>query len=172
MSATAEFMSQAMPAMPPQAIFDNDPQAAANEMLAATAPGGVIHLEVPVPGSLLARVHELINHYLPASQAVPETRFVGTRESLNALFEHQAIAMGAFDGSSKLRFASAEHWLAAWQSSYGPLRRAYRLVDPEWRGQMSEDLIRIARRFCAIDAEGPYLRYDYLEFNVHKGPQL
>lgn len=188
MSASAEFMSYAIPIRPPQHVFrdeavsspvpphidfafGSDPQTAADEMLAACKPGATIRLDAPVPGGFLARIHELIDRYMPESQTVSGPRFVGTRESLNALFEHQAIAMGAFDCSAKLRFPSAEHWLAKWQSSYGPLQRAYRLVDPEWRGQMTEDLVRLARRFSEADADGPYIRYDYLEFLVHKGPQ-
>lgn len=64
--------------------------------------------------------------------------------------------------------SSPEHWLARWQLSYAPLTHAYRLVYPDWRGQMSDDLSRLANRFTEIDADGRFIRCDYLEFLVRK----
>ncbi len=76
--------------------------------------------------------------------------------------------MAARDCSVTLCFVSAEHWLAEWRTSFAPLRQAYERIDPDWRGQFTDDLLRIVALF-ALPASGKLaVRCDYIEFMVHK----
>ena len=134
-----------------------------------TFPEPDMHLTCIVPGSFLDKVQQTVDRYVPRTRFTPSFGFTGTRESLNALFEDQAIAMGAADRVIKLHYASPEHWLAKWQSTFEPLKRAYRLVEPDWRHQLSEELLTLAKQFTEVDDDGRYIRCDYLDFHVHKG---
>jgi SAM-dependent methyltransferase len=144
------------------------PEQVASDLLRRCRPGGRIGIACPVPGSFLAQVQQSIERFVSQSGFSAQPGFVGTRENLNAHFGQQASALGACDRVVKLYCASPEHWLAGWQSSYAPLQAAYRLVDPERRNEFSEDLIELAKRFTDVDADGRFIRCDYLEFLVHK----
>jgi SAM-dependent methyltransferase len=144
------------------------PEQAARDLLRRCRPGGRIELACPTPGSFLARVQQTIDHYIPKTKFAAEPGFVGTREILNIHFGDCASALGAIDRVIKLHHSSPEHWLALWQTSYAPLKRAFRQVDPDWRGQFSDDLIRLAKQFTDVDAAGRFIRCEYLEFLVHK----
>lgn len=130
-----------------------------------------IRLTCIVPGSFLDKVQQTIDRYVPRSRFTPSLGSTGTRESLNAMYEDQAIAMGAADRVVKLHYASPEHWLAKWKLTCPPLKRAYQLIDPEWRNQFSDDLLELAKQFTGVDATGRFIQCDYLEFLVHKSLQ-
>jgi hypothetical protein len=103
------------------------------------------------------------------SSLAPYAGFEGTRENINEWFGADAMALGAADRAVTLDYSSAEHWFASWLSSYRPLKCAFRLVEPDRRDRLSDELIRLAKSF-AMPLEGSLrIRCDYLECLVHKG---
>lgn len=145
---------------------EGQPSAVARDLLARCRPGGRVGVACPVPGSFLASIIDCA-----AAHAGDDTgtgRFTGTRRALNALFEQQAVAMGARDNTATLRFPSAEHWLAEWRKSFAPIRRAYERIDPNRRGRFTEDLLRIVAMHALPAARKLVVRNDYIEFMVHK----
>jgi SAM-dependent methyltransferase len=143
---------------------EGKPSEVARDLLMACRPGGRIGLSCPVPGSFIATILDRIADYTGSGQR----GFTGTRQALNGLFEQDAVAMGARDRSITLRFASVEHWLAEWRTSFAPLRQAYERIDPKWRSQFTEDLLKIAASFALPAAGQLAVRCDYIEFMVHK----
>jgi SAM-dependent methyltransferase len=150
-------------------IHFGTPGQVAGELLRACRPGGRIGLACAVPGSFLAEIHARIEAYSARDGRGQGRSFTGTRENLDALFGSAAIALGARDRSVPLRYASAGHWFAEWQTSYAPLKEACEQIEPAWRGQFATDLTRIAASFAEVNAGKLSIRCDYLEFIVHKG---
>lgn len=142
---------------------------AARDLLRACRPNGRIGIACPAPGSFLAELHARIDAYTAREETPSNRGFAGTRKALDALFGPSAIALGAIDRTVTLDFSSAEHWLAEWQVSYAPLKRAYEHIDPEWRAQFTNDLLHIAALFAEAKEGKLSIRCEYLEFIVHKG---
>jgi SAM-dependent methyltransferase len=147
---------------------EGEPAEVARDLLMACRPGGRIGLSCPVPGSFLATILDRIAAYTAGSSGSGQRGFTGTRRALNGLFEQDAVAMGARDRSVTLRFSSVEHWLAEWRTSFAPLKEAYERIQPEWRSQFTEDLLKIAASFALPAAGQLAMRCDYIEFMVHK----
>lgn len=145
------------------------PQRVADELLRTCRPGGRIGLACPRPGSFLAGIHGRIEAYTVPDGCGQRRGFTGARQALDALFGASATALGARDRSVTLTFASVGDWLAEWQASHAPLRSACEHVDPEWRGQFTADLLRIAGSYAEMNDGKLSIRCDYLEFIVHKG---
>ena len=144
------------------------PSDVAQDLLASCKPGGRIGIACPAPGSFLASILDCASAHTAGDSGSGERRFTGTRRALNGLFEQGAIAMGARDHSATLYFASAEHWLAEWRTSFAPLRQAFERVGPRARSRFTDDLLRIAALF-ALPAGGRLaVRCDCIEFVVHK----
>jgi SAM-dependent methyltransferase len=151
------------------AVQERDEAAAAREIVRVCRPGGRIGVACASPGSFLDRIQCSISMYLPAAVNQPGQGFRGTRKSLDKLFGAYAVAQGARDRALTLHFASAEHWLATFRTSYAPLRRAYRVMSPDWRDQFSAELLRLARSFATVVDDGITINCDYLEFLIHTG---
>lgn len=151
------------------ALHHAGPRELADQLFRMCRFGGRIGLACPSPGSFLARIWQTVNTYMSPSSVAPYAGFEGTRENLNELFGARAKALGAADRAVTFDYSSAEHWLASWVSSYRPLKCAFRLVDPDWRDQLSDDLIRVARSFAMPVKDTLRIRCDYLECLVHKG---
>lgn len=150
-------------------IHAGQPQQVADDLLRICRSGGRIGLACPAPGSFLAEIHARIELYIAPGAPVASRGFTGTREGLDALFGAGAKALGGRDRSVELSVRSAEHWLAEWQVSYAPLKRAFQSIDPEWRSQLTNDLLDIAGLFAEPRGARLSIRCDYLEFLVHKG---
>jgi len=152
-----------------ETIHQGTPHQVAEDLIEACRPGGRIGIACPAPGSFLAEVHERIAMYTNLDAAARRSRFAGTREALNRHFGASAIALGARDRSISISVSSAEHWLAEWRQSYAPLKRAFEQVDPEWRDQLTDELLKLVALHAIRGEDGLSIRCDYLEFVVHKG---
>ena len=92
----------------------------------------------------------------------------GTREYLNDLFGHSADALGAATKTHTWRYRSVKDWLKTWRSYGGPLHDVYRTVDPDWRDQLSAELLALVDRFNEATDWSVVIQSEYLEFLVHK----
>jgi hypothetical protein len=93
----------------------------------------------------------------------------GTREYLNDLFGHSAYALGAAINTHKWRYKSPQHWLDTWRTHGEPLHKVYKTVDPDWRDQLSSELLALVERFNEAEDGSMIVQSEYLEFLVHKG---
>jgi SAM-dependent methyltransferase len=151
------------------ALHHAGPREVAAELFRLCRFGGRIGLACPTPWSLLARIRKTISAYVSPSSVATYAAFDGTRENLNEWFGSGAIVLGAAARVVWLDYSSAEHWLASWVSSYRPLKFSFRLVEPDCRDQLSDDLMRLARSFAMPVKGALRIRCDYLEYLAYKG---
>ncbi len=111
-----------------------------------------------------------MRHHIIVDTMVPIEflRPTGTREYLNDLFGNSADALGAATHTHTWRYRSPEHWLNTWRSHGGPLQEAYNAVDPEWREQLSSELLALVGRFNEANDGSMVVQSEHLEFLVHK----
>lgn len=150
------------------AMFAPDHKRAAAELLRICRPGGRIGLACWTRDSFTGQVFRTIGRYLPVPDGCESATRWGTREYLNELFGEHADALGAATRSYVLRYESTQQWLESWRSFYAPLQKVIDSVDPDWRDQLTEDLLALADRFNEADDGTMVIEDEYLEFLIHK----
>lgn len=149
-------------------MFAPDHDRMARELLRVCRRGGRIGLSCWTPDSFNGRVIDTVARYQASREAAVSPSRWGTREYLNELFGHSADALGAAVQSHPWRYPSPQHWLADWQSHGGPLCKAYNTIDPDWRDQLSSELLALVDRVNEASDGSMVVRSEYLEFLVHK----
>lgn len=150
------------------AMFAPDHQRIARELLRVCRPGGRIGLACWTPESFNGQLISIVRKYATGQSQWQRPAEWGTREYLNDLFGHSAYALGAATNTHKWRYKSPQHWLESWRSHGEPLYEVYRTVDPDWRDQLSSELLAVVGRFNEADDGSMVVRSEYLEFLVHK----
>lgn len=150
------------------AMFAPDHHRMARELLRVCRRGGRIGLASWTPQSFNGQLISIIDRYSTAKAARRNPGLWGTREFLNDLFGHSADALGAVTRTHAWRYRSPGHWLKKWRSHGGPLQKVYNAVDPDWRDQLSSELLALAERFNETTDGSMVVQSEYLEFLVHK----
>ncbi len=150
------------------AMFAPDHYRMVSELLRICRPGGRIGLASWTPESFNGQLISTIARYSTAQSDRKSPVLWGTRQHLNSLFGASADALGAATHTHTWRYQSPEHWLNAWRSLGGPLHKAYSAVDPDYRDQLSAELLALVGRFNEANDGSMVVRSEYLEFLVHK----
>ncbi|MFQ5982241.1 MAG: class I SAM-dependent methyltransferase [Woeseiaceae bacterium] len=150
------------------AMFAPDHHRIARELLRVCRRGGRIGLACWTPQSFNGQLISIIARYSTIRSEQPDPVHWGTREYLNDLFGHSADALGAATRTHTWRYRSVKDWLKTWRSYGGPLYNVYRAVDPDWRDQLSAELLALVNRFNEANNGSLVVRSEYLEFVAHK----
>jgi ubiquinone/menaquinone biosynthesis C-methylase UbiE len=150
------------------AMFAPDHHHIARELLRVCRRGGRIGLATWTPESFNGRLISIIARYLTTPSELQSPTLWGTRKYLNELFGHSADALAAEIHTHRWRYTSPEHWLESWRSAGGPLHRLFNALDPDWRNQLSSELLALVNRFNEADDGSMVVQSEYLEFLIHK----
>lgn len=150
------------------AMFAPDHFRIASEMLRVCRRGGRLGLTAWAPQGFNGRLISTLARYSTDRSEREDPTAWGTREYLDHLFGHSADALGATSRTHTWRYASPRQWLDQWRSPGGPLYEAWHAVDPDWREQLSDELLALADHFNEADDGSLVVRSEYLEFVVHK----
>lgn len=149
-------------------MFMPDPYRMARELLRVCRPGGQIGLACWTPGSFNGRLITIVARYITTRSEFEGPLLWGTRESLNDLFGHSADALGAATHTHTWRYASPEDWLEDLRSHGGSLHDTFKALDPDWRDQLSSELLALVNQFNEADDGSMVVQSEYLEFLIHK----
>ena len=150
------------------AMFAPDHFRTARELLRVCRRGGRIGLACWAPQGFNGQLISTIARYATNRSEQSDPVHWGTREYLNDLFGHSADALGAATKTHTWRYRSVKDWLKTWRSYGGPLHDVYRTVDPDWRDQLSAELLALVDRFNEATDWSVVVQSEYLEFVVHK----
>jgi SAM-dependent methyltransferase len=150
------------------AMFAPDHFQIAQELLRVCRRGGRIGLTGWTPESFNGQLISTVAKYLTKQSDQTSPTRCGTREYLNDLFGNSADALAAATKTHTWRYRSVKDWLRTWRSYGGPIYDVYRAVDPEWRDQLSAELMALVNRFNEAKDGSVLIRSEYLEFVVHK----
>jgi len=138
------------------------------ELLRVCRRGGRVGLACWTPESFNGQLIAIIEKYSPTRSETKSAAQWGTREYLNDLFGHAADALGAANHTHTWRYQSSQQWLETCRSLGGPLHKVYNAVDPDWRDQLTSELLALVDRFNEADDGSMVVRSEYLQFLVHK----
>jgi hypothetical protein len=118
------------------------------------------------PESFFGQLFKTIGRYVPPPAGLNSPALWGTRERLNELFGETAKTIQAAEKSFVWRYRSAEHWLAMWRESYGPLHKAFESLSEDLSDQSSSDILALIARFNIAEDGTMVVPAGYLEVVV------
>jgi SAM-dependent methyltransferase len=127
---------------------------AAGELARVCRPGGHVGLVNWTPGGVIGELFKVMSGYLPAPPAFASSPPLwGDEEHLRRLFAGTGVELRFALGHNPWRFASAEHWVAFLEASYGPTLKARERLSAEgtWDACRAEVVALAERRNEATD---------------------
>jgi ubiquinone/menaquinone biosynthesis C-methylase UbiE len=149
-------------------MFTPDHQQAANELTRVCRPGGKIGLANWTPRSFIGRLFKVIGKYVPASPGLKSPALWGDPEYLDALFGSKSEIVTA-SRNFVFRYKSPRHWMAIFRSYYGPIVKAFEVIDPDAREALGLDLFALLSELNVANDGTLVVPSEYLEAIITAG---
>ena len=146
-------------------MFTPNQERAANELLRVCKRGGKIGLACWTPEGFIGQLFKLLAKYIPPMQGVKSPSAWGTESRLRELFG-QSVTLITKRQNFVFRYRSAQHWLDIFRSYYGPLLKAFSVLDAEKQSNLAKDVLDLLQSFNSSDDDTLVLPSEYLEIVV------
>ncbi|GIL04859.1 MAG: hypothetical protein BroJett031_13790 [Betaproteobacteria bacterium] len=145
------------------AMFAPDHQRVAGEMLRVVRAGGRIGLANWTPDGFIGRVFRVIGAHVPPPRGLQSPALWGTESHLTALFGAHAAVIRCQRRHFNFRYRSAAHWIDVFRQFYGPIHKAFAVLDPEGRRALEDDLTVLLDEMNIAGAASLVVPAEYLE---------
>jgi ubiquinone/menaquinone biosynthesis C-methylase UbiE len=125
-------------------MFTPDQERAAAELLRVCRPGGRIGLANWTPEGFVGQMFKIVGTYAPPPVGVRSPLEWGTEARLAELFGDGVQELGARRQQFVFRYRSAQHWLDAFRTYYGPTYKAFGALDPDAYQSFTDEMLRLA----------------------------
>ena len=149
-------------------MFSPDQDRAAAELLRVIGPGGRIGLANWTPEGFIGQLFKTIGKYLPPPAGVRSPLVWGTRSWLKSTFGAVSSELTMEPRNFFFRYRSAQHFLDFFRASYGPMLKAFEMLEEPGRKALAEDILELA---CCFNSSGDMTMVvpgEYLEVVVTK----
>jgi len=144
-------------------MFSPDQAQAARELLRVCRPGGRIGLANWTPEGWVGEMLRIVGRYVaPPAGLRPATRW-GTEDGLRDLLADGVQSLQATHQTFVWRFASPEQYLDLFRSYYGPIVKAFEVLDEPGQRALANDLRQAMERFARPAGSTFLVPADYLE---------
>lgn len=150
-------------------MFTPDQQKAAAELARVCKPGGRIGLANWTPDSLVGELFKTMGRYLPPPAGVKSPALWGTEARLRELFGETLDSVSIERRHFAFRYRSAAHWLEVFRTFYGPMHKAFGVLDPARREALTDDLMALAERHNRATDGTLVAPSEYLEVVIRRG---
>jgi len=144
-------------------MFAPDQDKAARELLRVCKPGGTIGMVNWVPDGYVGDLFRTIGKHVPPPAGLNTPFRWGTEEGLDELLHGGVGSLQTRRRSLVWRFPSASHHVEFMRGYYGPLHKAFEVLDEEAQRALQEDLISLVERYNRSDDGTAVWSADYLE---------
>jgi len=134
-------------------MFAPDHRRAAAELVRVTRPGGTIALASWTPDGFIGSMFKTIASHVPPPPGLASPLLWGTEEHLTDLFGTE-VAWEHRRRTFVFRFTSAEAFVDAFATYYGPTLKALEAAGPR-RDALARDLRDLARSWNRLEQAGP-----------------
>jgi len=149
-------------------MFTPNQDKAASELLRVCKPKGKIGLANWTPDGFIGQVFKTLGKYLPPPAGAKSPAQWGTRARLSEFFDAGAASIKAEARSFNFRYRSAEHFLDAFKTFYGPMLKAFAALEPPKQEELHNDLHALIVRMNRASDGGLVVPSEYLEVVVTK----
>jgi ubiquinone/menaquinone biosynthesis C-methylase UbiE len=143
-------------------MFAPDHEQSASELIRVCRPGGRIGLASWTPAGFLGQLFRVIAGYVPPIPGVRSPLLWGTDAHIQDLFKGTA-AIAHTVRHYAFRYRSPEHWIDVFRTYYGPVRKAFEVLDADRQAALETDLIALLRQANRAGAAGLVVPGEYLE---------
>jgi ubiquinone/menaquinone biosynthesis C-methylase UbiE len=146
-------------------MFAPNQEQAARELLRVCRVGGKIGLANWTPESFIGQLFKTIGRYVPPAPGVKSPALWGDKAHLTALFGPNAT-VAAESRNFMFRYKSPEHWIEVFRGYYGPVLKAFAVIEPPARAALEADLHTLLDRFNTATDGTAVIPSEYLEVVV------
>lgn len=129
------------------AMFAPNQEKVASELLRVCRPGGKIGMANWTPEGFIGMFFGIIAHYVPPPPGLNPPVLWGTEERLRELFGDEVASLQSTRRSFVFRYRSVQHWLEVFRTTFGPVMKAFELLDPAGQEGLARDLMAAAHQF-------------------------
>lgn len=144
-------------------MFTPDQDKAAAELLRVCRSGGKIGLANWTPESFVGQVFKTIGKHVPPPAGVKSPALWGTRVRLDEMFGADASAIQVEARDFVFRYSSPAHWLQVFRNYYGPVLKAFSMLEPAAQAALESDLLAQIDRFNRSGDATMVVPSEYLE---------
>jgi len=129
------------------AMFAPDHQLAADEIIRATRTGGTVGLASWTPDGFIGQMFDVITRHVPGPTDVASPLLWGTERHLSSLFGAVVADARSVQRTYTWRFTSPEDLVWFFRRWYGPVLKAFEVLDTNGRAALAHDLAQLARHW-------------------------
>jgi len=144
-------------------MFAPNQEQSAREMLRVTRSGGRIGLANWTPDGFVGRLFKIVSGYVPPPAGVQAPVLWGTEPQLVKLFGAQATDIRCQHRYYNFHHKSPAHWLAVFREYYGPVHKAYQVLDEEGQQALNRDITTLLEQMNTAGKESLVIPAEYLE---------
>lgn len=122
------------------AIFGPDQQRVADELLRVVRPGGRIGMANWTPAGFAGELFRLTSRFVPPPPGVPPATNWGSGPAVARLFGDRVAWVTLRDYTARMRAPSAEAWIELFREFFGPVSRAFSVLDEERAAEYTQVL--------------------------------
>ena len=149
-------------------MFTPDQDKAAAELARVCKSGGKIGLANWTPQGFIGQLFKTIGGHVAPPAGVKSPALWGTPARLKEMFGDQASEITAEPRMFVFRYRSPEHWLEIFKSYYGPMLKAFAVLDESGQAALRRDLITLLGEFNRADDGTIVVHSEYLEAVITK----
>jgi len=147
-------------------MFTPNHIAAANEMIRVCRSGGKIGMANWTPQGFIGAALKTVSSYVTPPAGVKPPVLWGTEDHIHQLFSGKTRAIKISAKHFMFRYQSADHWIETFRSFYGPLHKAYEVLQTSQQIALSKDLKAIIEEFNSAEENGVVIPSEYLEIVI------
>jgi ubiquinone/menaquinone biosynthesis C-methylase UbiE len=150
-------------------MFAPNQERAAAEMLRVVRPGGGrIGLANWTPDGFIGRLFEVVRDFVPPPAGLRSPMAWGSKERMIELFGPHATNVRTERKTYVFRYRSAEHWIEFFRAYYGPIHKAFAVLDGDGRKEFHQALLTLLDRAETVKGGPVVIPATYLEVVVTK----
>src|SRR5262245_790576 len=148
-------------------MFAPDHERTAHELMRVCKPGGRIGLANWTPAGFIGQLFRTVAAYVPPPPGVTSPALWGTDAHVRELFP-DANRIEHTVRTFQFRYRSAEHWVEAFKTYYGPVHKAFAALDEERQHSLESDLLALLRSANRDGMRSLVVPGEYLETVITK----
>jgi len=149
-------------------MFTPNQDKAASELARVCRPGGRIGLANWTPDSFIGQLFKTIGRYVPPAPGVKSPGLWGTRARLKELFATTAQEIRTTNREFVFRYRSPTHWIDVFRTFYGPMNKAFGVLDAEKQAALTQDLLALMESRNRSGDRTLVLSSEYLEVVIER----
>jgi len=149
-------------------MFTPNQEQAAKELARVCKSGGKIGLCNWTPESFIGKLFKIIGKYVPPAAGVKSPALWGTSARLEELFGPNAKEIRVAERSFSFRYRSPMHWIEVFRTYYGPMNKAFGVLEPEGQAAFTRDVLALLEQGNRSHDRSLVLPSEYLEVVIER----